>query len=150
MAFKAETHITLTDEEHAKLRKFAGMLGSQYDGERLNALGFIQRMADAKKVRVDELLLARMVTVVRQAPQEPPRREPPRQEPPRQEKPKTDYRAKMKACVEHHDEEQAFMTAWERSFAEDMAKSTWAAPTEKQQIYVDRILAKFAKIGGEF
>jgi hypothetical protein len=142
--------ITLTDEEHAKLRKFAGMLGSQFDGERLNALGFIQRMADAKKVRVDELLLARMVTVVKSAPQEPPRREPPRQEPPRQEKPKSDYREQMKRCVSHHDNVKPFMTAWERSFAEDMAKSTWAAPTEKQQIYVDRILEKSKKFGGEF
>jgi hypothetical protein len=39
------------------LEKFAGMLGSVHDGERLNALGFIQKLADAYKVPIHELLL---------------------------------------------------------------------------------------------
>jgi hypothetical protein len=34
------------------------MLGSSFDGERLNALGLLQRMADNYKAPIHELLLA--------------------------------------------------------------------------------------------
>lgn len=40
-----------------KLKKFVGMLGSDHEGEQLNALRFIKRMAAEEKKSITELLL---------------------------------------------------------------------------------------------
>lgn len=42
--------VVLTSDERKRLAKLAGMLGPNSDGERLNALSFIQKLADQKKV----------------------------------------------------------------------------------------------------
>ena len=50
--------VILTADEMSRARKIAAMLSASTDGERLNALSMLQKIADAKKVRIDELLLA--------------------------------------------------------------------------------------------
>lgn len=65
--------------DHDKLRKFVGMLGSDHEGEQLNALRFIKRMAAEEKKTITELLLTGTERVVekivyRDAPQQPYRR----------------------------------------------------------------------------
>jgi len=48
----------LSGADRSRRNKLVGMLGSSFDGERLNALGLLQRMADNYKVPSHELLLA--------------------------------------------------------------------------------------------
>ena len=65
--------------DHDKLRKFVGMLGSDHEGEQLNALRFIKKMAADEKKTITELLLSggeRIVekVVYRDAPQQQPYR----------------------------------------------------------------------------
>ena len=50
--------LRLSDADRSRRDKLVGMLGSSFDGERLNALGLLQRMADNYKVPIHELLLA--------------------------------------------------------------------------------------------
>jgi hypothetical protein len=49
--------LRLSNTDRTRLEKLVGMLGSSFDGERLNALNMIQRMADAHKAPIHELLL---------------------------------------------------------------------------------------------
>jgi len=65
--------------DHDKLRKFVGMLGSDHEGEQLNALRFIKKIAADEKLTITELLLSgkeRIIekVVYRDAPQQPYRR----------------------------------------------------------------------------
>ena len=50
--------LQLSNTDRTRLEKLVGMLGSSFDGERLNALNMIQRMADAHSTPIHELLLA--------------------------------------------------------------------------------------------
>jgi len=50
--------VSLTADEMSRAKKIAAMLSATTDGERLNALATLQKIADSKKVRIDELLLA--------------------------------------------------------------------------------------------
>ena len=50
--------VSLTADEMSRAKKIAAMLSASTDGERLNALAMLQKIADSKKVRIDELLLA--------------------------------------------------------------------------------------------
>lgn len=47
----------LSDSDCSRRDKLVGMLGSSFDGERLNALSMLQRMADSYKVPIHELLI---------------------------------------------------------------------------------------------
>ena len=49
--------LRLSNTDRSRREKLVGMLGSSFDGERLNAL-MLQKMADAYKVPIHELLLA--------------------------------------------------------------------------------------------
>jgi hypothetical protein len=49
--------LRLSQTDHSRRQKLVGMLGSAYDGERLNALSMLQKMADAYKIPIHELLL---------------------------------------------------------------------------------------------
>ena len=49
--------LRLSDNDRNRRDKLVGMLGSAFDGERLNALGLLQRMADAYRIPIHELLL---------------------------------------------------------------------------------------------
>jgi hypothetical protein len=50
--------LQISDSDRSRRDKLVGMLGSSFDGERLNALGLLQRMADNYKVPIHEFLLA--------------------------------------------------------------------------------------------
>ena len=49
--------LQLSDNDRSRRAKFVGMLGSAFDGDRLNALAMLQRMADNYKIPIHELLL---------------------------------------------------------------------------------------------
>ena len=49
--------LRLSNSDRIRRDKLVGMLGSQFDGERLNALSMLQKMADSYKVPIHELLL---------------------------------------------------------------------------------------------
>jgi hypothetical protein len=49
--------LRLSQADHVRRQKLVGMLGSTFDGERLNALSMLQKMADAYKIPIHELLL---------------------------------------------------------------------------------------------
>jgi hypothetical protein len=49
--------LQLSDADRSRRDKLVGMVGSQFDGERLNALGMLQRMAGNYKVPIHGLLL---------------------------------------------------------------------------------------------
>ncbi|MET0706122.1 MAG: hypothetical protein ABWY82_04635 [Tardiphaga sp.] len=46
----------LTPDEFSRARKIAAMLSSDQQGEQINALALLKKIADSKKIRVDELL----------------------------------------------------------------------------------------------
>ena len=50
--------LQLSDSDRSRRDKLVGMLDSSFDGERLNALALLQRMADSYKAPIHELLLA--------------------------------------------------------------------------------------------
>jgi hypothetical protein len=50
--------LRLSDVDRSRRDKLIGMLGSSFDGERLNALGLLQRMAESYRVPIHEFLLA--------------------------------------------------------------------------------------------
>lgn len=134
--------VTLTEDERKRLAKLAGMLGSQYDGEKLNALGMIQKLADAKKCRVDELLLSGKETV-REVVREVVRwRDRPQDKPEPEDD--DDWKAQMNSVLKEHAL-RSFLTDWEAKFAADMSASRWSEPTEKQAVYIAKIWEKFQK-----
>ena len=49
--------LRLSNSDRIRRDKLAGLLGSQFDGERLNALSMLQKMADGYKIPIHELLL---------------------------------------------------------------------------------------------
>jgi hypothetical protein len=49
--------LRLSGSDRSRRDKLVGMLGSSFDGERLNALTMLQRMADNYKIPIHELLL---------------------------------------------------------------------------------------------
>jgi hypothetical protein len=49
--------LQISDSDRSRRDKLVGMLGSSFDGERLNALAMLQKMADTHKVPIHELLL---------------------------------------------------------------------------------------------
>lgn len=134
--------VILSSEERSRLSKLAGMLGSSFDGERLAALAAIQKVADAKRVRIDELLLHGQTEVIREVVREVVRwreREPPKADPPIT----AEWRRDLQAALDI-DAHSPFMTEWEANFATDILARKWNTPTEKQAAIVDRILGKLA------
>lgn len=132
--------VILTSNERLRLAKLAGMLGSSFDGERLNALSAIQRMADQKKCRIEELLLNGQTEVVREVIRY-------------RESPAPSYRAeadddgwkqKLQLALDLHGV-APFLSEWEATFAADVAGRTWSQPTDRQAAVIERIFEKYQR-----
>jgi hypothetical protein len=132
--------MSITQPDRDRLMKLVGMLGSAHDGEKLAAMGFIERMAKQYKLTITELMA--YVGKASGAPPQQQRRQPPPQwaqppwqrEPPPQPKPKPPPEPKepvMKHNGQHGDKmlyalELAAryclrLSSWERAFASDVA-----------------------------
>ncbi|WP_448953052.1 hypothetical protein [Labrys neptuniae] len=139
--------VILSSEERSRLAKLAGMLGSNSDGERLNALSFIKRMADAKDVRIDELLLSGQTEVVREIVRW--REPPPRQQQPHQQQPDesttvpSDWEDQLKAALVL-DEEIPFLSEWEAGFSSDIISRAGKFVSAKQAAIINRIIDKYS------
>jgi hypothetical protein len=131
--------VILTSNERLRLAKLAGMLGSSFDGERLNALSAIQRMADQKKCRIEELLLNGQTEVVREVIRY---RESPAT-PRYHEKAEDDgWKQKLQLALELHGF-APFLSEWEATFAADVVGRGWSQPTDRQAAVIQRIFEKY-------
>jgi hypothetical protein len=142
------------------------MLGSTFDGERLNALGMLQRLADNLKVPIHELLLADngngssfdraraeqaereardanlRAQQAEQAAREA-RRPNPAEPDPTPPKLPPDWRETF-AAAEELNRSSFFLTGWESNFVTDLIARGTRFPSPKQAIVIVRILEKVA------
>ncbi len=133
--------VVLTSNERLRLAKLAGMLGSSFDGERLNALSAIQRMADQKKCRIEELLLSGQTEVVREVIRY---REAPASSRHSEETDDDGWKQKLQLALELHGV-APFLTEWEATFAADVVGRAWSYPTDKQTAVIERIFEKYQR-----
>jgi hypothetical protein len=165
----ATLHLSAADR--GRRDKLIGMLGSSFDGERLNALGLLQRMADSYRVPIHELLLAggnsgieagfdrqraeraereardanlraqRAEQAVRAA-----QRASPAEPDPVAPKLPPDWRERF-ARAQQLDHSSRFLTEWEANFVGDVLARGTRWPSPKQAVVIVRILEKAAAFG---
>ena len=158
--------LRLSGADRNRRDKLVGMLGSSFDGERLNALGLLQRMADNYKVPIHELLLAdesgeigssfdrlraeRAEREAREANQRAQRAEqaareaqhPAEPDPTVPELP-PNWR-ELFAAADQRNHCLFFLTAWESNFVSDLIVRGTRRPSPKQTVIIARILEKAA------
>jgi hypothetical protein len=157
--------LRLSNADRSRRNKLVGMLGSSFDGERLNALGLLQRMADNYKVPIHELLLdgsrgtksnfdrqpaeraerdAREANLRAQRAEQAAREAqhtPPAEPDPIAPKPPPDWRERF-AEAQHLNGSRFFLTAWEATFVSDLIARGTRYPSPKQSVVIARILEK--------
>jgi hypothetical protein len=154
----------LSIADRSRLEKLIGMLGSAFDGERLNALGMIQKIADTYKTPIHELLLGagngagqgssydrmRAEQAERRARDaelraqraEAARKTPTSNEPdPEMPELPPDWRKLFKETDERNRSRQ-FLTSWEAGFVSDLIERGTRWPSPKQAVIILRILEK--------
>ena len=143
--------LRLSDADRSRRDKLVGMLGSAFDGERLNALSMLQRMADNYKVPIHELLLAngsngaessfdwlRAERAAREA-----QHARPAEPDPTTPKLPPDWRARFAEAQQLNDS-RFFLTTWETNFVADLIARGTRFPSPKQAAVIARILEKTA------
>lgn len=163
------TALRLSQTDHVRRQKLIGMLGSAFDGERLNALSMLQKMADAYKIPIHELLLDSGGTVAaspsfdRQRAEQAERRA--------REAELRAQRAEQAAQHARHAEldpdapklppewqdrflkaqelnrSLCFLTSWETTFVSDLIARGTRWPSPKQAVIIFRILEKTKTFG---
>ena len=135
--------LQLSDSDRSRRDKLVGMLGSSFDGERLNALGLLQRMADNYKVPIHELLLANESSgagsISAQAARKAQNPDPAETGP----KLPANWRA-LFAEAQQLNGSRFFLTAWESSFVTDLIARGTRFPSPRQAAVIARILEKAA------
>jgi hypothetical protein len=156
--------LRLSQTDHVRRQKLVGMLGSQYDGERLNALSMLQKMADAYKIPIHELLLDSGGTVAasssfdrqraeraereareaelraqraEQAAREAQHSRPDGSAPDAPKIP-PDWRGRFKEA-QQLNRSRCFLTSWEANFVADVIDRGTRWPSPKQAIVIDRM-----------
>jgi hypothetical protein len=163
--------LRLSNSDRIRRDKLAGLLGSQFDGERLNALSMLRKMADSSKVRIDELLLdagsggtgsnfdrqraewaereAREANLraqrAEQAAREA-RRAHPDEAAPDAPKLPADWRDCF-ARAKELNQSRYFLTSWEANFAADLIARGTRWPSPKQAVVIVRIIEKARAFG---
>jgi hypothetical protein len=159
--------LQLSDADRNRRDKLVGMLGSAFDGERSNALAMLQKMANAHKVRIDELLLAngndgagsgfdrqraeqaerraREAELRAQRAEQAARAQHARPAEPDPGAPKLppNWR-ELFATAEQLNRSLFFLTSWETNFATDLIARGTRWPSPKQAVIIIRILEKAA------
>jgi hypothetical protein len=158
--------LRLSQTDHSRRQKLVGMLGSAYDGERLNALSMLQKMADAFKIPIHELLLdsggtgAASSSFDRQRAEQAERRareaelraqraeQAAREQHARPAEPDPDaptlppeWRDRFLKAQELN-RSLCFLTSWEANFVADLIARGTGWPSPKQAVVIIRILEK--------
>lgn len=142
--------------EKTRLEKLLGMLGSSFDGERATAAAMIQRMAEAKKLTINELI-AQAHAPAGSASQERSGERRQQQKPPPPPPPEPDFtdidRADdllkmLRRIAEKPDVAARVLTPWEINFATDVAgRYDYDYDlSEKQLVIVEKILRKASRV----
>jgi hypothetical protein len=162
--------LRLSDADRSRRDKLVGMLGSSFDGERLNALGLLQRMADSYKVPIHELLLTeensglgssfdrqraeraereardanlraqRAERAAREAQRAPSEPDPTPPDLP------SDWR-ELFTGAQRLNHSACFLTGWEANFVGDLLARGTRWPSPKQAVVIACILEKAAAFG---
>lgn len=161
------TALRLSNTDYVRRQKLVGMLGSTFDGERLNALSMLQKMADAYKIPIHELLLDSGGTVAasssfdrqraehaeraaREAELRAQRAEKaardaqygrPAEPDPDAPKLPFDWRERF-ARAQKINQSRYFLTSWETNFVDDVLARGTRWPSSKQILVITRILEK--------
>jgi hypothetical protein len=150
--------LRLSDTDRIRREKLVGMLGSRFDGERLNALAMLQRMADSYKTPIHELLLdansdqQRVELAERRAreaelrAQRAERAQAPTPAEPDAPKLPTGWRGRFTEARELNLSLR-FLTAWEAEFVTDLIERGVRWPSPKQTVVIVRILEKASAFG---
>ena len=132
--------------EKTRLEKLLGMLGSSFDGERATAASMIQRMAEAKKLTINELIAQAHSPSTGYQRQPPP---PPDPEPDFTDIDRADDLLKMlRRVAEKPDVAARVLTPWEINFSTDVSArySHDYDLSEKQLVIVEKILRKASRV----
>jgi hypothetical protein len=161
------TALRLSQTDHVRRQKLVGMLGSGFDGERLNALSMLQKMADAYKIPIHELLLDSGGTVAASSSFDRQRAEQaeraareaelrarraeqaardaqygrPAEPDPDAPKLPPDWRDHFKEA-QRLNRSRCFLTSWETNFVADVIDRGTRWPSPKQAVVIIRILEK--------
>jgi hypothetical protein len=112
--------LQLSQTDRSWPEKLIGMLGSAFEGERLNTLAMLQKMADKHKVPIHELLLGAESDTAGSVFD-------------RQRAEQAEHRAR---------EARFFLTSWETNFVSDLIARGTRRPSPKQALIILRILNK--------
>ena len=129
--------------DKARVIKLLGMLGSAFDGERANATNILQRMAEARKITLTELIAQAYGSAASSTPPPPP---PP---PDFEDVEKADDLLRMlQQIADRPDMASRVLTPWEINFATDVAGrySHDYDLSEKQLVVVQKILVKAKRV----
>jgi hypothetical protein len=158
--------LQLSSTDRSRREKLVGMLGSAFDGERLNALAMLQKMADAYKIPIHTFLLAdsggtdsnfdrqraeqaerkaREAELRAQRAEQAARTQHARPDEPAPIAPKLppNWR-ELFATAEQLNHSLFFLTAWESNFVSDLIARGTRWPSLKQSVVIVRILEKAA------
>jgi hypothetical protein len=131
--------LQISDGDRSRRDKLVGILGSSFDGERLNALGLLQRMADNYKVPIHELLLANGSSGAGSNSEQAQNPDPAEPGP----KLPSNWRA-LFAKAQQLNGSRFFLTTWESNFVADLIARGTRFPSPKQAGVIARILEKAA------
>jgi hypothetical protein len=142
--------------EKTRLEKLLGMLGSSFDGERATAAAMIQRMAEAKKLTINELIAQAHMPAAFSGYRQPPPPPPPEPEPRyRESEPDFtdidkayDLLKMLRRIAEKPDIAARVLTPWEINFSTDVSArySHDYDLSEKQLVIVEKILRKASRV----
>ncbi len=150
--FARHTGVLMDISDKNRIIKLIGMLGSAFDGERANAAAMLSKMAEARKMTLNELLEAAHGATSKSGHTPPPPPPPPKPEPP----PDTftdidqadDLLRMLGRIAERPDIAARVLTAWEIQFSTDVAGryDRDYELSEKQLNVVQRILTKASRV----
>jgi hypothetical protein len=136
--------------EKNRLLKLIGMLGSAFDGERANAAAMMSKMAEAKKLTLNELIALAYEPGVaqshnKQRPTPPPEPDP---EPFKDVNQANDLLKMLQRIADRPDIAERVLTAWEIQFSTDVAGRYERdyELSDKQLNVVQRILTKASRV----
>ena len=132
-----------------RIEKLIGMLGSAFDGERANAAAMLSKMAEARKLTLNELITAALSddSAPRQTSKPPPKSEP---------EPDTftdidqadDLLRMLRRIAERPDIAARVLTNWEINFATDVSNRYERdyELSDKQLAIVQKVLVKASRV----
>jgi len=124
--------------------KLIGMLGSAFDGERANAAGMLSKMAEARKMTLNELIETAYAGTSTRPPPPPPEPEPTFTDVDQAD----DLLRMLQRIADRPDIAARVLTAWEINFSTDVAGryDRDYELSEKQLNIVQKILTKASRV----